>query len=393
MEIKTLLHAERARLAGPRRGWIFTLARLAQGLRGITALLGVVLLCSPAWAVDDRVAALEAAASQMRHETMEKMNVLLEEIPEDRAELKPELLYRLGLLYREEERAHYLAQLDSGSPDATGAGVWREKLIVLYRTLLQDHPTFPRAGEVLYELGAALWRAGRQEESFAEFSRLVVAYPESPRLPDAYLALGEYWMARRRPDEALLVLRAASAYPDYDDRDVAWYWLALAQHGVGEHTQAIEGLKDVVAWNTAAGSRGNRRLVADALDGLARCFVDAEDLEGAIAYFDALGRPEFLTATFAAFAASAARHAEHGDFRVAIPMWRKLIAAAPNAPQTPAYQHAVAEAYRRMGQPKRASREFRQLEELYGPWSAWALANPGDPARWAEALITQAAAR
>jgi tetratricopeptide (TPR) repeat protein len=84
----------------------------------------------------------------------------------------------------------------------SAAATSREGAIRAWARLLQDHPTFARADEVLYSLGAALEELEQHERARQVYLRLVREHPQSRFVPYAWLAFGEHYFALGDMDAA-----------------------------------------------------------------------------------------------------------------------------------------------------------------------------------------------
>lgn len=134
------------------------------------------------------------------------------------------------------------------------AGAWLEKSVKLNRQILQLYPQFSAADEVELFLGRALIDLGRSDEAYAELFRVVRVYPDSKWVPDAYLALGEYWFDRQDARNAMNAYQRVLAYDGFDGLEFARYKLALCYEVFGEYVGAIMKMKEVVEATTHDGS-------------------------------------------------------------------------------------------------------------------------------------------
>lgn len=221
---------------------------------------------APAAPVDAR-ASFEAAAQAARLESIERLEALIG-VTGVEGDPKAEMLLRLGDLYFAE--GVYQADLEdrgcaANAPCAHPARItsapWLEKASLIFKTILVDHPQFARADEATYLLGLAAARLGHDVESAELFARVVKLYPESRYVPDAYLALGDYYYATSNPYKALMAYQKAATFREHGRRAYALYRLGGCYEAVGEHALAVDALTKAVE---AAGHAGQAEVAAAA---------------------------------------------------------------------------------------------------------------------------------
>ncbi len=338
-------------------------------------------------------------ARQKRHEEMDFAKELLSS-GRLHGETKAEMMLRLADLYFEEGRDLYLTEMDKFedvfdqcfnddrcdeaqlNPDNVISRKWQDKSIKLYRQILLNYPTFVRADEATYYLGAALQDIGQRKEAVQEFTRLVRTYPDSGYVPDAYVQIGEYYFDNNNAYKALRAYQKAAAYRDSEKYPFAMYKLAWCYYNVGEYGKSIDTMKTVVAYSMAAadadeGSRKSRiTLQEEALKDLVRFFADAGEMDEAYAYFTKLGKKELIRSMLKRLAGT---YFEQGKFEQCIQTYRRLIAEDPQSPDAPEYQNDIIKAYGKMGKKQEVVAEVDRMLKTYGKSSAWARANAAEP--------------
>lgn len=205
-------------------------------------------------------------------------------------EFRAELMLRLADLY------FLQARHVSMSPTCDTSREWADKSIVLYQAILADYPQYSRADEAMFYLAAALYDLDRKEEANAQFSNLVRQYPDSARVPDAWVAIGEYWFEDEgQIYKALLSYKNATTWPDSDLYPFAMYKLAWCYYILGEYPPAIDLMKEVVEMSdTAPQKPGANDLKEMAIKELFRFYSDAGQSKEADVYFTSIGRQDVL---------------------------------------------------------------------------------------------------
>ena len=333
--------------------------------------------CLAAPALDP--SALEAAAMETRRESIARLEALLRD-GEFNNEQRATLLFRLAELTYEHARAFYMTEMDGGFA-AEQSIVWRDRAIKRYRTLLKNFPDYARADEATWYLGQTLTEAGQVEEGQAELTRLVKTWPQSAWVPDAFVLIGEYQFDQGQAVKALAAYQRAKAYKDHDKQVYAQRKYAWCLYNLGEPTQALEEIEDILARAAAKDARA-LELRDEVISDYARFYVDS-DLADSGSLSRWLSKDEVRTLS----ARIADLWFEQGKFERAMTTHRHLIADAPDAPDAFSHADAIVEGHRKLGRSVDAVGELVRIDQRYGPGSAWAAKNPGAPADTAKARI------
>jgi cellulose synthase operon protein C len=99
--------------------------------------------------------------------------------------------------------------------------------IGLYKKLLNDHPTYERNDQVLYQMSRAYEELGRVEEAMEVMGRLVRVYPRSRYIDEVQFRRAEYFFTRRR------YLEAEEAYGSIVTIGVSSSYYQLALYKLG----------------------------------------------------------------------------------------------------------------------------------------------------------------
>lgn len=116
----------------------------------------------------------------------------------------------------------------------------------IYKEILTQYPDYARLDEVIFRLGSGLIEAGKGAQAVSYLTRLVNNYPNSKYLPDANLALAEFFFKQ----ESLMVARdkyqAVLKYKNNDNYDFALYKLGWVFYNLGEFQKSVDTFKKVV---------------------------------------------------------------------------------------------------------------------------------------------------
>lgn len=116
----------------------------------------------------------------------------------------------------------------------------------IYQEILQQYPSYNRLDEVIYRLGRGLIESGEGAKAVSYLQRLVQNYPNSKYLPEAYLALGEFYFDKNVFGLAKTNYEAVLGFSDYSFRAYALYKLGWTFYNQNEYRASIDTFKRVV---------------------------------------------------------------------------------------------------------------------------------------------------
>lgn len=167
---------------------------------------------------------------------------------------KAELLWELRNMEYLRTRAVYNQCLSAAGQGTAGESGCKEPLPdyreaqLIYEDILRQYPDYQRLDEVIYRLGRGLIEAGQGVQAVAHLQRLVQNYPNSKYVPEAHLALGEFYFDPQRQmfhaarENYLKVLQ----YKNFPLYDFALYKLAWVQFNQQEFRESADTFKQVV---------------------------------------------------------------------------------------------------------------------------------------------------
>lgn len=141
------------------------------------------------------------------------------------------------------------------------------------RLLSTSYPDYEHADEVLFLLGSSYEALGQPEEAFKAFKALLKLHPQSPRVAETYLILGESFADGY---QSLLAFKKTTAFKEYEYRPFALYRLAWCYRDVGEYQHAIDAMSEVAAGPARAGHPASAILQERAIHDVARFLRESE---------------------------------------------------------------------------------------------------------------------
>lgn len=116
----------------------------------------------------------------------------------------------------------------------------------IYKEILTQYPDYDRLDQVIYRLGSGLIEAGKGAQAVSYLQRLVKNYPNSEYLPDANLALAEFFFKQEMLGAARDKYQAVLKYKNNPNYDFALYKLGWVYYNQGEYRDSINTFKKVV---------------------------------------------------------------------------------------------------------------------------------------------------
>ena len=338
-------------------------------------------------------------ANQKRQEAIAQLKKILaeQELPPD---TKAEMLMRLAELYWEQSKYEYNQEMKAfdkkyekwfNLPDdqqkktpepvieTTTSSAYTRKAIENYRIILQNYPNYGRVDEALFFLAFSLNDIGEDRDALQMYSKLVKSYPKSDFVPDSYNAIGEYYFNNNNAFKALQAYKRAAQYPDSKIYTFALYKMAWCYYNVGEFSEAIDVMKELVA-ETDRRLEANPEQVGislkeEALRDLVLFFSEEGDLEAAKEYFTRYGEKRYYRKMLSRLGNI---YMEQGKNELGIQTYRTLIAEEPFAPDNPDHQNQIIKAYWDRDKFDEANEEINKLVATYGKESRWHQENTDD---------------
>jgi tetratricopeptide (TPR) repeat protein len=257
--------------------------------------------------VGEEAAEKMALISQKRQLQIDKLKALLSN-PDYRKDpaRAPKVIHMLAEAYWEESFYQYMKarQVWDSAYEQFDAGTLKEMppepqedyvtSLEYYRTILKEFPEYSRFDEVLFYIGKGAMKEGKakknvtlQKEGVNYLDRLVKNYPESKWLPQAHLAMAEYYFETNKLYYAQVNYEVIlNKYPKAQMFNYAQYKLSWVYFNLSEMEKAIEGFKKVVAAVSGKKGKGVIDFRNQALSDLVVCFAEIDNgWQQALDYF------------------------------------------------------------------------------------------------------------
>ncbi|MFZ5444296.1 MAG: tetratricopeptide repeat protein [Myxococcota bacterium] len=353
---------------------------------------------APALKYDEFRLGVELQVAAKRREQIIDLQKIID-FTQDKKE-KPSLLFRLGELYWEEskyfsfeanrkddDKIRAMNADDKAGIEAAEAEkaklqeqskAYAQKAIDAYSKIVQEYKDFERTDEVLYFLGLNLMEMGDEKRGLVAYNRLISKYQKSKYLPDAYLAVGEYWFngskgKRDSLEKALDNYKNAAKFTDSQVYGYALYKQGWCYFNMSDFEKAMDQFKAVVLYAKFAGTeevegkkgaKGSRAgLAKEARTDYVRAYSRGGGGPGeAKDKFNKLcDTPDELRTMLKQLAGL---FYEDGKDREAALAYDMLIKERPISPEAPGFQSRIVDCVMRAGNKQMTVQQVRRLVKI-----------------------------
>jgi tetratricopeptide (TPR) repeat protein len=254
----------------------------------------------------------------------------------------------------------------------------------IYKKILTQYSAYSRLDQVIYRLGAGLIEAGKGAQAVSYLQRLVKNYPNSKFLPDANLALAEFFFEQELLGAARDKYQAVLKFKDNPNYDFAMYKLGWVYYNQGEYRKSVDTFKKVV-------ERTNKKLgfQKQAINDLVVAYAEIED--GWIEVRDYLLKMRDKEFTYRKLAQMARLYEGQGKSKKAIAIYEYFIAERPDAPKIPAWMESIIIAKKKINDFEDLEKTMNTYVAYLDPAGTWAKKNQDNPGQLNNAaLLSQA---
>ncbi|MCX6116532.1 MAG: tetratricopeptide repeat protein [Proteobacteria bacterium] len=208
-----------------------------------------------------------------------------------------------------------------------------------FRKLVTAFPKHERTDAALYSLAGVLNRLD-DENALLYYKQLIANHPKSSLVPDAHLAMGEYYFDKHKIKDATLSYQQVMDYKEHRAYAFAVYklgWCHYNNQGVNEKAPGENLHKSISAFKlvvklSAGQSAKNFNLRDEALRDLVMAFAETEDTDAAWQYFKTIGEEAKF---YAMLERLGFMYSDAGKNAKAIDVYTRLVSEAPLRPGMP----------------------------------------------------------
>ncbi len=310
----------------------------------------------------------EMQVATKREEQIEYLQRILS-IGTDEGE-KPGLYFQLAELFWEKSQWFFFKSEETDSPEEKKQFVaeqkrFQENGINLYQKVVTEFPKFERIDEVLYYLGKSLIELNREEEATTHFKRLIQEFPNSQYVPDAWLAVCEYFFNKAELAKALKAYQKAEAFKESVVYGFAVYKEGWCYINTGDWDSALERFKTVIAYSDATAvmsKAGKLSLRKEAQKDYVRAYAHVGNAKEAKSNFIKVGGKANYRSMLETLANM---YIDQGKQKEVIAVFKDLIADQPNSTRIVVFQGRVVEAAAKLGNKRYTVNESRTLTNFF----------------------------
>jgi len=343
---------------------------------------------------DDKAKAIQARMSKIRLLKRDKLEQLVNQ--HVRNARRADHLFRLAETWREEAKYQYLLARErydkayecyeekqcteepkEPSEDLTTA-------LKYYRQILREHPDYRRMGEVVYHLGRAALSTGKirkdimlQKEGVKRLDDLVQQYPKSRYVPQAHLALAEYFFetdslfyAKTHYEKIITNFPKSSMY------NYALYKLGWVYFNLTEFEKTVTTFKKVIASMGEGGNSAKIEFRSQALNDLIVAWAEIDDgwKEARRYFLKEVGEPD----TYKKLEKMAGLLVSKDKDTEAIDLYKHLIDHEKMSPKVTEFYDAVLEVNRKLGDETEIEKTINEFSDYFDKKGTWWAGNQSD---------------
>lgn len=335
----------------------------------------------------EEVKKLQEKIRSLNQSQIDKIDRILEKDPTharkadmlfQKAELTYEVLTYDNLL----KRAEWLKCLEASEQGSVDASKCAEPAadytlaLDVYKQVLQEFPDYSRLDEVIYRLGDGLMKAEKKKEGVSFLTRLVKNYPNSKYLPDAHLAIAEFWFDQNLLTPAKLSYEEVLKFKDTPLYNYALYKLAWVLYNQKEFREAVNTFKRVIEETEKDPNQAKLGFANQALNDLVVSWVELDDgWKEAKDYFIKKKDKDFAHKKLRQMAGLYDSTGKNEE-RVAI--FEYLLNDNPVDPKAPDYWESIIDARKKMNVRENWEKSVREMIGYFDPKGKWWGANAAD---------------
>ncbi|MGM0555132.1 MAG: tetratricopeptide repeat protein [Myxococcota bacterium] len=316
----------------------------------------------------EEIAALKKRLREKNREMIGKLDKIIQAQPY--SDQKPEWMFQKAELMWELRNWEYLEarakwnQCNQAAEGGTASDCGEEPEAdysdpqKIYKEILSQYPKYSRLDEVIYRLGSGLIEAGKGVEAIGYLQKLVKNYPNSKYVPDAHLALGEYFFKKEMLGAARDNYQAVLEFENNNNYDFALYKLGWVYYNQGEFRDSINTFKKVV-------ERTDEKLgfQKQALNDLIVAFAEIDQgWKEARAYLNKRGKEQEFVYT--KISQMAGLYEAQGKDEMAVDVYTWFIDERPNHKRIPMWMESIIVA-------KKKINDFDDLEKTMNKYNAY----------------------
>ncbi len=342
----------------------------------------------PALEYDQYKLGVEVQVASKRREQIETLQKIIQLGPSPTE--TPSLLFRLAELYWEESKFFFFeanrkdddilkardvkdearaAQAEAEKRDALKKSeTYQAMAIDQYRTIVKKYSKYERMDEVLFFLGHNMWEGDKKKEAATVYQKLIKDHPKSKYLPDAWVAIGQYYFdgskGQKEPlQNALEAFKKAATFTESKVYGFALYMQGWSYFNLGDFKSAMDMYKTVIYFGEMQGKADTKStaLSREARKDYVVAYSRYGEVMAAKADFQKVGGEGNWWAMFKGLGNL---YYEDGKDTEAALVYNQMIRERPLSPEAPFFQGRVVDCVIRKGQKPIIVKQVRELVRI-----------------------------
>ncbi len=338
----------------------------------------------------DEILEVEGAVGDIREDQIQLLEALIEETPDSEEDEKADLYFRLAEAHAQQHRywrlktQEWAIKADNTKKDSDKKKYKKEsedsakkakegllKAVDAYKKLAANDAfkDYSNMDKALFKFGYMLQNGRYMKEARSVYQRLIKEYPDSPYIPDAKVAFGDYYfeMAATEPDKfkehlenAEEEYKAVLQFPKSNVYTYAMYKMGWVYVNLGKHTEAFEVFFKVA--DLTKGDEKKKSLNKAAKKDLVRAYAEMGKAEMAYKTFQRVDKKY----AFDMLQILGDIYLDGGKGNKAIYTFRELMSLDKKHKNVCLWQYNIAHAMLTEGSNKEKVEEIENLVNLYG---------------------------
>jgi tetratricopeptide (TPR) repeat protein len=292
---------------------------------------------------------------------MDRLDGILARTPKENPDY-PDYLYRKANLY--EERAQFFfnrgMRRDDNRPDEPAARAAHEKekaadlavsrqarldALKVWAQIYKGFPSYAHADQALYNLGSNLTRLDQGKKALRFFTELIKRFPDSKLVPDAFLAIGEYYFDNNEMATALKAYDRVAFFKESTLYGFAIYKQAWCHYNLSDYKTSMKRFIEVIRYSEGGKEDRNKLdLLSEAKREIILAYSHAAPAEHAKDFFPKVVKNEGETYWEWVEPRLADTYFSQGKHNDAIHLYKSLITKVRGTAKAVTYQVKVVRA-------------------------------------------------
>ena len=247
--------------------------------------------------------------------------------------------------------------------DLSREAQYRRDTLRVYEAIRGAFPDYGKMDRVLFYMGFNYKELGQTQEAQSAFKELIKKYPQSPFIPDALLAFGEFFFQIDQMAAAMKFYDKAARFKGSKVYGFAVYKRAWCKFNQGDFRGALADHLEVIRYSKEEGLRDKNRisLQNESTKDLVQAYSHIGTGAKAVPFFRKVAPDHWAKLS----AKLAKMYTLAGKTRDANDLYRRLIRLNKSKPEIIDYEYAIARNVEKIGDNATTTLETKRLVALF----------------------------